>query len=177
MTEISLGGLPTLRVFKVDQEASLPFFATEDSACFDLSACIVPTDSIKKRVALTNIEVNISVGPNREVRINPGDRVLVPTGLILDIPRGYSVRLHPRSGLSFKNGIVLANAEGIIDADYVDSVFVILHNISDHVFTVKHGDRICQGELVRVEALLISEVNDRPLQKTSRSGGLGSTGL
>lgn len=175
MTEISLAGLPTLRVFKVDQEASLPLFATEDSACFDLSACIHSTASIKKKIA-SNIEVNISVGPNREVDINPGDRVLVPTGLILDIPRGYSVRLHPRSGLSFKNGIVLANAEGIIDADYVDPVFVILHNISAHVFTVKHGDRICQGELVKVEALLISEVNDRPLQKTSRVGGLGSTG-
>lgn len=178
MSELILsgGGLPTLGVFKVNQEASLPEFATEDSACFDIKACISPTDTIKKRVGLTNLEVSISATPSREVVVNPGDRVLVPTGLILDIPRGYSVRLHPRSGLSFKNGIVLANAEGVIDADYVDPVFVILNNISDVSFTVKHGDRICQGELVKVESLLIAELNDAPPQKTSRNGGIGSTG-
>lgn len=178
MNDITLAaaGLPILGVFKVNQQASLPQFATEASACFDLKACLSPTDIVKKRVALTNIEVGVSISPDRNIDIHPGDRVLIPTGLIFDIPVGYSVRLHPRSGLSFKDGIVLANAEGIIDADYVDPVFVIVQNVSDVTCKIKHGDRICQGELVKVEAHLIQELNDAPQIKTSRTGGIGSTG-
>lgn len=175
-TILSPGNIPTLGVFKDNQEASLPIFATENSACFDLKACLCPTNLVKKRVGLTNLEISISIGPERSLTLSPGDRVLVPTGLILNIPIGYSVRLHPRSGLSFSKGLVLANAEGVIDADYVDPVFVILQNVSDVPQTIKHGDRICQGELVKSESHLVVELNVAPTQKSSRSGGFGSTG-
>lgn len=176
MSEIVLGAIPRLGIFKDDQEAFLPSFATELSACFDLKACLSPTKVVNKKNALDNINIGVSIGPERSVTILPGDRVLVPTGLVLDIPVGYSVRLHPRSGLALNKGITLANAEGVIDADYVDPVFVLLTNTSDQPFVVKHGDRICQGELVKVESVLISEIVDRPQPKSSRDGGFGSTG-
>lgn len=176
MNEIVLGSIPRLGVFKNDPQAFLPAYATELSACFDLKACLCPTQVVSKKNALDNISVSISVGPERTLTLLPGDRALVPTGLILDIPAGYSVRLHPRSGLASNKGVTLANAEGVIDADYVEPVFVLLTNTSDQPFTITHGDRICQGELVKVEAVLISELQDKPLPKSSRDGGFGSTG-
>jgi len=177
MSELVIAGLPQLGIFKQDLEAKLPEFATESSACFDLRACISPSQVIKKRNGIDNLGITTTVGPERKIDLLPGDRVLVPTGLIFDIPVGYSVRLHPRSGLALKNGITLANAEGVIDADYVDPVFVLLINTSDKHFTVNHGDRVCQGELVKVEPLIITELNDAPLPKTNRNGGFGSTGI
>ena len=96
------------------------------------------------------------------------ERVLIPTGLILDIPEGYSVRLHSRSGLAWKDGVYLTNCEGIIDYDYVEPVFVMMTNISQSPKTINNGDRICQAELV--------EIPEPPTRKTERDGGFGSTG-
>ena len=76
------------------------------------------------------------------------ERVLVPTGLIFDIPKGYSVRLHSRSGLAWKDGLYLTNCEGIIDYDYVEPIFVMMTNISQSPKTINNGVRICQAELV-----------------------------
>ena len=102
---------------------------------------------------------------------------MVPTGLILDIPIGYSVRLHPRSGLSLKQGLVLANAQGIIDSDYVEELFVLMYNMSDNVMTINNGDRICQGELIKTDKYTIEETLIQPKIKTDRKGGMGSTGV
>lgn len=177
MSEISLAGLPQLGVFKHDPDASLPMFATEMSACFDLSACLSPTSIVKKRNYMDNVSTSSTISQDRKIVVLPGDRVLVPTGLILDIPVGYSVRLHPRSGLALKSGITLANAEGVIDADYVDPVYILITNLSDVSFVINHGDRIAQGELVKVEPMIVTELQTAPQSKSSRSGGFGSTGL
>jgi dUTP pyrophosphatase len=107
----------------------------------------------------------------------PGDRLMVPTGLIFDIPEGYSVRVHARSGLSLKQGLVLANSEGVIDSDYIEELFILVHNISDNGISIAHGDRIAQGELVVREAYTIGEISCHPGQKTDRVGGMGSTGV
>ena len=104
------------------------------------------------------------------------ERVMVPTGLILDIPEGYSVRLHSRSGLAWKDGIYLTNCEGVIDSDYVEPVFVMLTSISQSPKHIKHGDRICQAELVEKIYHEFEEINEPPSQKTDRYGGFGSTG-
>ena len=102
--------------------------------------------------------------------------MLVPTGLVFDIPEGYSVRLHSRSGWAYKYGIILANCEGIIDSDYVEEIMVMLTNISDEVVYIRHGDRTCQGELVKDERVEFDVVEERPVKKTNRDGGFGSTG-
>ena len=114
---------------------------------------------------------------NAAISIAPGERVLVPTGCIMDIPQGYSVRIHARSGTSLKQGLVLANAEGVIDSDYVEEVFVMLHNISGNAVTINHGDRVAQAELVKNVEYSVEETPARPLHKTKRQGGFGSTGI
>ena len=122
-----------------------------------------------------NTSIYRKVSDNK-IEIYPYDRILVPTGLILDIPAQYSVKLHPRSGLSYKKGITLANCEGVIDSDYCEQLFVLLTNISQSSFTINHGDRIAQGELQQVLQPVIQETNVAPTSNT-RNGGFGSTGL
>jgi dUTP pyrophosphatase len=146
---------PPLGYHKLDERVKDLFRATEGSACFDISAHIPYNGSIP---------------------ILPNERILIPTGIVFDIPEGYSVRLHPRSGLAFKQGLTLINAEGIIDSDYVEEVFVALHNVSGEEQTVNHGERIAQAEMVRSLVYQISQIDERPERKTSRSGGFGSTG-
>jgi len=104
------------------------------------------------------------------------ERVLVPTGIIFDIPEGYSVRLHSRSGLAWKDGLYLTNCEGIIDSDYVDPVFAMMTNISQSPKVINNGDRICQAELVETLQHDLTEIKEPPTQKTQRDGGFGSTG-
>jgi dUTP pyrophosphatase len=175
---------PPLAFFRVVPEAFAPEFATEHSACFDLKACLVAGTSIVV-FRESNEKVHNTVGREMVdestvksfVNIFPGERVLVPTGLILDIPFGYKVDLYSRSGLALKQGLVLANGVGKIDSDYVDPTFIILHNTSTATATIYHGDRIAQGELVEDIGYDILETPDKPQIKTDRKGGFGSTGI
>jgi dUTP pyrophosphatase len=165
-----------LRVFKVFSDAILPKYATKASACFDLHACLIAGQTIKKS-GPSNVLYDLEVKTDQQVSVNPGDRMLIPTGLKFHIPPNHSVRLHPRSGLAFKNGIALSNCEGVIDEDYVDPVFVCLINNSGTTFIVGHGDRICQAELIVDCRSEIVEALDAPTKKTDRAGGFGSTGI
>jgi dUTP pyrophosphatase len=126
-----------------------------------------------------NKKVSIAPEPPDEIaiRIRPGDRVLVPTGLILDIPEGHSVRLHTRSSISLKKGLIMPNGEGIIDSDYYHQTFVMLYNASADEVLIENGERIAQGELVKTLSYSIEETKDVPEQKTDRVGGFGSTGV
>ena len=167
--------MTTLKIYKTHPNVQLPKFATEQSACFDISFYAegkVTYKGFNKQNA--PIERSLSKG---DITIVSGDRIMVPTGLILDIPIGYSVRLHPRSGLSLKQGLVLANAQGIIDSDYVEESKIMLLNISTEPVYIYHGDRVAQAELVRCEQYNIMETTERPTQKTDRNGGFGSTGV
>lgn len=150
-------------------------FATEWSACFDISAYI--KDREITIYPPHNIEEKSEKGISLE--IIPGDRVLVPTGLILDIMMYESVRIHPRSGLAIKNGITLINCEGVIDADYTDELMIPIINLSSEPFILNHGDRIAQGEIVsRIPTSILQLPSEYKIEKkTSRSGGFGSTGL
>ena len=170
-----------LKFFKLNEQAQLPTFATKESACFDFHANLVQdgeiqyyqaisTKSVPRRVAF---DINSS---NTFIQLNNMERMLIPTGLIADIPTGFSVRLHSRSGLAFKQGVYLANCEGIIDSDYVDPIFAMVTNISNVPVRIYNGDRICQGELVRCEKYTLDESDEAPSQKTDRDGGFGSTG-
>ena len=109
--------------------------------------------------------------------IGPAERVLVPTGLVFNIPEGYSVRLHPRSSVSLKRGLVMPNGEGIVDSDYYHETFIMLYNISEKPFTVWEFDRIAQIEFHTDTYMALKEVDIPPEQKTDRAGGFGHTGV
>lgn len=170
MTKLTLG------YHKLHENAKDPFFATRGSACFDLHVCLDGVTKYKVRQDTLDREIERPV-KNGVIQIFNMERVLVPTGLILDIPAGYSVRLHSRSGLAWKEGLYLTNCEGVIDWDYIDPVFVMLTNISQSPKTVRNGDRVCQAELVERLNYDLVQVDNAPESKTDRDGGFGSTGV
>ena len=167
-----------LLYFKLDSAVKDPVRATEGSACFDLHS-FMPEDS-EVKVYISHDDLDIEIRERRvvkgRVQINSTERMLVPTGLIFDIPMGYSVRLYPRSSLALKQGLTLANNVGIIDSDYVQPVFMMVCNMSGFQQFVTDGERICQAELVQEKQYVLLEINERPETKTDRDGGFGSTG-
>lgn len=163
-----------LKFWRVHTDVKLPKHQTEGSACFDLA---FQGYGKNKVTGFNRMNKPVDRLLQSSMTISPGDRMLVPTGLVMDIPKGYSVRLHARSGTSLKQGLVLANAEGIIDSDYVEEVYILLHNISENAQTINFGDRIAQGELIKNEVYEIEETATRPSVKSSRAGGMGSTGV
>ena len=165
-----------LKIFRTNDEVVLPKFGTEQAACFDLAYQPYGKGGYSG-YDLYNKPMTRPFGVGGTLTIMPGDRIMVPTGLIFDIPEGYSIRIHPRSGLSYKQGLVLANLEAVIDSDYVQETFVLLANHSQNGQIIKVGDRIAQGELVEQLKYSITETIIAPTQKTDRVGGLGSTGV
>lgn len=164
-----------LGVYRIYEHAMLPTFATDGSACFDVYASL-PDDSTIK-VYSSNFQDYAKVPVRSDcITIYNGHRAMIPTGIIFDIPQGYSVRLHARSGLALKNGIVLVNQEAVIDSDYVQETFVLIENTSLVPFEVTDGMRICQGELVKNIPTLINE-SVVPPEERNRKGGFGSTGV
>jgi len=110
-----------------------------------------------------------------DVIVQPGARALIGTGLRLAIPGGYEVQIRPRSGLSLKHGITLANSPGTIDSDYRGPLGVILLNTGTEAFTVRHGERIAQMIVAPVVQAEFSPV--AKLDATPRGlDGFGSTG-
>ena len=114
--------------------------------------------------------------PDREnVVLEPGTRMLVPTGLVMAVPQGFEVQVRPRSGLALKHGLTLVNSPGTIDSDYRGEVGVIVLNTGAAPFEIAHGMRIAQIVLAPVVQADMREV--RALGATARgAGGFGSTG-
>ncbi len=107
--------------------------------------------------------------------LQPAERVLVPTGLFVEIPLGYEIQIRPRSGLAIKQGITCLNTPGTIDADYRGEIKVILINLSAEAQTILPGDRIAQMVVQKVEQVQWVAVSE--LSGSDRgSGGFGSTG-
>lgn len=131
----------------------LPEYSTSHSAGIDLRA------DLKEVIAL-----------------KPLQRILVPTGLYIELPEGYEAQIRPRSGLAVKHGITVLNTPGTIDADYRGEIGVILVNLSDKEFEINPGERICQMIINKYEKIVWKEVNE--LKETDRGdGGFGHTGL
>ena len=131
---------------------SPPSYATDLSAGLDLVAAV--TD---------------------EMVILPGHRCLIPTGIRVAIPEGYEAQVRPRSGLAWKNGIVVGNSPGTIDADYRGEVKIILINLGEGPFSVKRGMRIAQMIVAPVARVRLVPAGELP--ETGRgSGGFGHTG-
>ncbi|MEJ7560379.1 MAG: dUTP diphosphatase [Pedobacter sp.] len=110
-----------------------------------------------------------------EITIKPLQRVLVPTGLHIELPVGFEAQIRPRSGLAYKHGISIVNSPGTIDADYRGEIKVLLVNLSDVDFIVNDGDRIAQMVIAKHETIGWEEVDS--LSDTARgAGGYGHTG-
>ena len=179
-----------LKFFKLYDDVKDPYFATEQSACFDIHAHFltpyagsdpqqVTVYTMDNKKELREVKMWAAEGSTfiKGIMLSPGERVLVPTGLIFDIPNGYSVRLHPRSSISLKKGLTMPNGEGIIDADYYHETFVMFYNASADEVRITDKERIAQGELIFNEDFSLKETKERPTQKTERVGGFGSTGI
>ena len=132
--------------------ASIPKYATDGAAGLDLSAAL-----------------------EAPITIEPGQRVAVPTGLAIALPKGHEGQVRPRSGLAAKFGITVLNSPGTIDEDYRGEVKVILQNHGSEPFVVNHGDRIAQ--LVVAPVTRVTVILTDALDETTRgAGGFGSTG-
>ena len=142
-----------VKVINLNPNNSLPKYETPDSAGMDLRANI-----------------------NTEWTIDPGERILIPTGLKMAIPSGYECQIRPRSGLALKKGITVLNTPGTIDASFRGEVGVIIINHSNDTFIINPGDRIAQAVFNKVEYVELEEVDE--LDETERGeGGFGHTGV
>lgn len=149
-----------MRVQIVNKSSNpLPTYSTAYSAGMDI------------RANLKNDKGNDEI-----ISIAPGKRVLIPTGLYIQLPYGYEAQIRPRSGLALKYGITVLNTPGTIDADYRGEIGVCLINHGDNTFDVHHGDRIAQIVFTQVKQVLLTEVFK--LKDTKRGdGGFGHTGI
>ena len=109
------------------------------------------------------------------IELFPLERSLIPTGVFIQLPEGYEAQIRPRSGLAVKHGVCIVNAPGTIDADYRGEIKVVLVNLSNEIFTVNDGERICQMVISKHERIEWNEVE--MLDETERGeGGFGHTG-
>ena len=145
----------TIPVVRLDHARGLPLpaYASPGSAGVDLRAAVEGDQTIE-----------------------PGQRLQVPTGLILELPDGFEGQVRPRSGLAIRHGVTLLNTPGTIDSDYRGEVKVILVNLGQESFRLSRGDRIAQLIVAPVSQVVLKETDS--LGSTDRGeGGFGSTGV
>lgn len=119
--------------------------------------------------------MDIRANLSEPIELKPLERILVPTGLFMEIPIGYEAQIRPRSGLAIKQGLTCLNTPGTIDADYRGEIKVILINLSNETQVIHHGDRVAQMVIQKVE--MITWKLAEALEETERSsGGFGHTG-
>tara|TARA_B100001093_G_scaffold486765_1_gene522392 strand:- start:70 stop:510 length:441 start_codon:yes stop_codon:yes gene_type:complete len=141
-----------ISIKRLSDKAQLPVYETSGASGMDLAALI-----------------------DEDIIMTPGERVLVPTGLAVSIPKGFEIQIRPRSGLAAKKGVTVINTPGTIDADYRGEIKIILVNLSKDKFVIENGLRIAQMVVSPVVQVKLEEVEE--LSETSRgSDGFGSTG-
>lgn len=120
-------------------------------------------------------DLRAAVPADAPLRLSPGHRALVPTGMCMAIPAGYEVQIRPRSGLAYKHGVTCLNTPGTIDADYRGEVKVLLINHGHDDFIIRRGERIAQMIVAPITQPVFESVSE--LDDTERGiGGFGSTG-
>jgi dUTP pyrophosphatase len=137
------------------RDLDLPAYQSEGAAGLDLLAAV----------------------PQRApLRLKPGARALVPTGLVLQLPPGFEAQVRPRSGLALRLGLTVLNSPGTIDCDYRGEVQVLLANLGSKAVTIARGERIAQMVVQRVERAELVEIGE-VAQTVRGAGGFGSTGV
>lgn len=148
---------PTIRMTwapGADQDLPLPGYETPGAAGADLRA---------------------NLPEQAPVTLAPGDRLLIPTGLHVEIPAGFEIQIRPRSGLALKQGLSLPNTPGTIDSDYRGPLGVIVINLGQAPITIAHGDRIAQAVVAPVIQARF-ELAETLTDTARGTGGFGSTG-
>ena len=144
--------MEAIRVKKIKKDAILPTYGSAEAAGADLYACL-----------------------DAPVTIQAGESVFIPTGLAMELPRGYAGLIYARSGLACKRGLAPANKVGVVDSDYRGEFMIVLHNHGKTAQTIEHGERIAQLVITPVFTPGFLETDE--LTDTERSGGgFGSTG-
>ncbi|NNH63308.1 dUTP diphosphatase [Rhizobium laguerreae] len=122
------------------------------------------------------LDLRAAVDEAAPLTLLPGERALVPTGFIFEIPEGFEGQVRPRSGLAFKNGITCLNSPGTVDSDYRGEVKVLLINLGEEPFVISRGMRIAQMVIAPVTQARVAEIT--AASETVRgAGGFGSTGV
>jgi dUTP pyrophosphatase len=152
LKEASMTNQLALRYFKIADDVADLTYSSGMAACFDVAA-------------------------NESVAIEPGQVAIIGTGIKMDIPEGYSVRLHPRSGTGSKRRLGMPHSVGIIDADYILEVKIAIANEGSVQQVINRGDRIAQAELVYSPQVALVQSLTEPPVKTARIGGFGSSGI
>jgi len=142
-----------MRIVRLNKELPLPEYQTTHSVGFDLYASV-----------------------DTQIVIKPGERVLVPNGIQVEVPFGWEMQLRPRSGIALKHGVTVLNAPGTIDSDFGGEVCTLLINHGTEDFVIQKGDRISQGVLNKTAYSPIIESDE--ISETARGdSGWGSTGV
>lgn len=145
----------TVRITRVRtgfDDIPLPSYATAGAAGMDVRAAVA-----------------------EPLRLEPGDRAMVPTGIAIALPHGYECQVRPRSGLAAKHGISMVNNPGTVDEDYRGEIAVLLINHGTEPFTIERGERIAQIVVARYERVEWEQVEELPDSERG-AGGFGSTG-
>ncbi len=147
-----------------------------------MSETVLKIKKLENFVALPEYKSELASGMDlcaantEDITLKPLERKLIPTGIKIELAKGFEAQIRPRSGLSIKNGITLINCIGTIDADYRGEVCVPLVNLSNEEFTIKRGDRVAQMVIAPVVFADIQVAEE--LSDTERAaGGFGSTGV
>ena len=166
-------------VYRITPEVDYPEYQTDASGCFDLAADLNPEhayvkhwDPVMNREGAKRVREDFK---GRYLLIEPGERVLVPTGLIFVLPVGHAMNTFIRSSVGLKKGLMLANGVGYIDEDYRNELFLPIINVSRGQVRIDHKERLAQGEVRPVVQTIIEPVDARPSLSGNRTGGFGST--
>lgn len=171
-----LGNLTVcIGIYKKYPEVETPQRQTEYSSCYDLKAYL-KTGMVVNVYDAKNVKHDV-VLKSDGLSLAPSERALVPTGIHFDIPEGFSLRIHPRSGIALKQGLSLINCQGIIDSDYTDQTMITICNFSEERNIIRHGDRLAQVEVYEELSVQFVDIGDVPEVKGNRTGGFGSTGV
>ena len=148
-----LNSFRSVKIKKIHDKCITPYKANLFAAGIDICACL-----------------------DEDIDIMPFERVLVPTGFCMELQSDTEAQIRPRSGLANKHGITVLNSPGTIDMDFRGEVKVLLINLGNEKFTIKHGMRIAQMVVASVPCVSVVEV-EKLCDTTRGDGGFGSTGV
>jgi dUTP pyrophosphatase len=169
-----------VKVYKISDEAKLPYKGTDLSACYDICACF-HQDTVKYHGR--NEPLDVINKDSKYILLYPDDMALIPTGLIFCLPDSHHLKIYSRSGNVWKRKLIVGNQPAVIDSDYTNETYVLLRNCSMNVQKIKNGDRIAQIELCLNTEVLFSDISSEEFAsfkinlESNRQGGLGSTGV
>lgn len=167
-----------MKIYRRNDNVRMPEYGTPNSACFDIFSYMEDGDKVKvyRSGGAEPYEAQVHLATHG-VNVHSMERVMIPTGIILELDEGEHVKIYNRSSVPLKMGLSLVNNVGIIDSDYRDEIYITMINLTSTHVAIPSLMKLCQAELCvnTLKAYLI-ETKNKPLPLKSRNGGFGSTG-